>query len=168
MTEYKIFKIEDLFDSQNGNVDIQQYHINNKGCFVISSGLQNYGIIGKTDLNAKIIKKNTITIDMFGNPFFRDFDYKMVTHARVFSISYKFKEINYKEGLYFTTLLKFLKKIFSYDNMATWDKIKTLEIKLPINKNNEINYEYIQQYIETVEKEQIIKLSNYLNGKIKK
>lgn len=162
MKKYRIFKIEDLFCSQNGNVDIQQCHINGLGHFVVSSGLQNYGIIGKTDLNAKIIGKNTITIDMFGNSFFRDFDYKMVTHARVFSISYKFKELNYKEGLYFVTLFNFLKKIFSYNNMATWDKVKILEIKLPINQDNEIDYKYMEHYISELEEERISELEAYL------
>lgn len=54
MVKYKKFKIEELFKSSNGNFDIQQCHINNRGSFVVSSGLQNCGIIGKSDVNAKI------------------------------------------------------------------------------------------------------------------
>lgn len=43
----------------------------------MSAVLPNHGIIGKTDKKAKVIDKNTITVDMFGNAFYRDTDYKI-------------------------------------------------------------------------------------------
>ncbi len=97
--EWGEFRIGDLFDSSNGNFDIQKGHINGKGNYVITAGLTNNGILGKTDVNALIFNENTITIDMFGAVFFRQFKYKMVTHARVFSIETKF-EITEKQGLF--------------------------------------------------------------------
>ena len=79
-----------MFDSENGDFDIQKSHINDLGEYVITAGLSNNGVLGKTNINAKIIDGNTITIDMFGNSFYRKFKYKMVTHARVFSLIPKF------------------------------------------------------------------------------
>lgn len=163
MVKYKEFKIEELFKSSNGNFDIQQCHINNRGNFVVSSGLQNCGIIGKSDVDAKIFEKNTITIDMFGNVFFRDFEYKMVTHARVFSLTYTKKILNIKEGLYLSTLLFFLSEIFSYSKMASWEKIKGYSISLPVTENNEIDYKYMENYISELEEERISELTAYLN-----
>ena len=162
MVKYKEFKIKELFESSNGNYDIQQSHINNKGYYVVSSGLQNCGIIGKSDVNAKIFKKNTITVDMFGNVFFRDFEYKMVTHARVFSLKYKEKELNIREGLYIASLLFFLSEMFSYSNMASWEKIKNLVIKMPVTDKCDINYLYMQERISELEKERISELETYL------
>ena len=72
--KYKKFPFSKLFISSNGDTDIQQKDINGKGYIVISSGENNNGIIGKTDVPAKILEKNTITIDMFGNVNFRDFE----------------------------------------------------------------------------------------------
>lgn len=82
--EWGEFKLYDLFESSNGNFDIQKEHINGKGDYVVTAGLSENGILGRTDVVAKIFDKNTITIDMFGNVFYRQFKYKMVTHARVF------------------------------------------------------------------------------------
>ena len=52
--EWGEFKLGDLFESSNGNFDIQKEHINNKGDIVITAGLTNNGILGKTDIEAKI------------------------------------------------------------------------------------------------------------------
>ena len=69
--EWGEYTISDLFASQNGDFDIQKSHINDKGTYVVTAGLNNYGVLGKTDIKAKIFSKNTITIDMFGNAFYR-------------------------------------------------------------------------------------------------
>ncbi len=94
--KWRSYKIEDIFISQTGDFDIQSRHINGKGKIVISSGLKGRGIIGKTDIEAKLFPKGTITVDMFGNAFFRNEDYKMVTHGRVFSLSLKDQEMDEK------------------------------------------------------------------------
>lgn len=48
------FKLGELFESSNGNYDIQKEHINGIGDYVITSGLLNNGVLGKTDIPAKI------------------------------------------------------------------------------------------------------------------
>lgn len=100
---------------------------------------------------------------MFGNVFFRDFEYKMVTHARVFSLTYTKKLLNIKEGLYLSTLLLFLSEMFSYSKMASWEKIKGLSISLPITETNEIDYKYMENYISELEEERISELTAYLS-----
>lgn len=129
---------------------------------MVSSGEQNMGIIGKTDVNAKIFEKNTITIDMFGNSYFRDFNYKMVTHARVFSLKYKFKELTRREGMYFVSQFSYLKKVFSYSNMASFAKIKDRTIKLPTSKEEKIDFYFMNEYIRELEEDRISKLTDYL------
>lgn len=89
--EWGEYRLDDLFDSNSGNVDIQQKHINGQGEYVITAGVNNNGILGKSNIEAKIFNENTFTIDMFGNVFYRIFEYKMVTHARVFSLNPKQK-----------------------------------------------------------------------------
>lgn len=149
---FKEYKIGELFASQNGNFDIQQKHINGKGQLVVSSGIQNSGIIGKTDIAAKIFSKNTITIDMFGNVFYRDFSYKMVTHARIFSLKSVFENVNEKAVLYMSVCLQFLNKIFSYSNMASWEKInkQNISISLP-TKNSQPDFDFMEEYIHVLE-----------------
>ncbi len=144
-------KLCELFTSQNGDTDIKQSDINGKGTLVVSSGEQNYGIIGKTDAPAKIIKGNTITVDMFGNVYYRENEYKMVTHARVFSLE-SIENLDREINLYLIALLKYLKEIYSYQNMCSWNKIKDDYIEVPIDQNGNIDYEYMKDYIIFMER----------------
>lgn len=150
-----------MFSSQTGDFDIQQKHIDNIGCYVVSSGVQNNGVVGKSSVSARIIPSNTITIDMFGNVFFRDFEYKMVTHARVFSLEADFLE-HKGVGLYVSTLLTYLSHKFSYSNMASWNKVKNLFVKLPVDIENKIDYNFMDSYMRELEQERIRELEQYL------
>ena len=163
----KKFKIGDLFYSQTGNVDLKQEHINGRGIPVVSSGLADTGIIGNTDLDARIFPKNTITIDMFGNAFFRDFEYKEVTHARVFTLIPRGFELNTETGLYFVALLHWLPEKFSYNNMCSYAKICDLNISLPVIEYSDpshvytpadIDWGYMQERIAELEQERIAEL----------
>lgn len=143
---WKKIKIGDIFDSQNGDFDIKKEHINGKGLPVVSSGVADRGLIGKTDIKAKEFKARTLTVDMFGNAFYRDEPYKMVTHARVFSLTPKI-DVDDKIGEYLETKLKSLNTMFEYNNMCSFKKIQDLEIELPFDKNGSLHTIYIYIYI---------------------
>lgn len=149
---FKKFRIGDLFASENGDTDIKKEHINNKGCLVVSSGLEGLGIIGKSDISAKIMPSNTITVDMFGNVFFRSFEYKIVTHARVFALIPKGYKLSEEAGLFMTSMLYWLPSKFSYANMCSYKKIKNETIKLPVTSDGSIDFDYMQKYIRALEK----------------
>ena len=155
---FKTFLLSDLFDSETGDTDIQKSQINSLGEYVVTAGVDKSGIAGKTDIPAKIIKANTLTVDMFGNCFYRDFQYKMVTHARVFALIPKTPFKSREIGLYFTTQLSKYNTVYSFNNMCSWNKIKNNSIKLPILNNGEIDVDYIENYIRTKEKQVIQKL----------
>ena len=149
-----------MFDSENGDFDIQKSHINDLGEYVITAGLSNNGVLGKTNIDAKIIDGNTITIDMFGNSFYRKFKYKMVTHARVFSLIPKFN-MSEKQGLYIVNSFKYLMFGFGYENMCSWAKIQNNKIQLPI-KDGKIDFDFMDAYISELEEERISELTAYL------
>lgn len=116
--------------------------------------------MGRTSVNAKVFNKNTITIDMFGFPFFRQFKYKVVTHARVFVLNPKFN-ITKNRGLFIVNALYFLSKKFGYDNMCSWDKVKNETIQLPV-LNGQIDFDFMENVIEELEAERIEELEAYL------
>lgn len=151
VTKLKEFKLESLFKAQTGDVDLQQKDINDRGEYFINSGAENLGIKGKTDRKAKVFESNTITVDFWGFSNYRDFKYKMATHNHVFSLSGSVIK-NEKVGLYLSACMKYFNKLFSYDNMGTWNKMKNLSILLPINEKEEIDYDYIEKYITAIEK----------------
>ncbi|MFP6232631.1 restriction endonuclease subunit S [Helicobacter pylori] len=150
------FRLGDLFEASNGDFDIQKRHINHKGEFVITAGISNNGVLGQSDIKAKVFESHTITIDMFGCAFYRSFAYKMVTHARVFSLKPKF-EINHKIGLFLSTLFFGYPKKFGYENMCSWAKIKNDKVILPLKPTanaqslDDIDFDFMETFIAELE-----------------
>ncbi len=143
--EWGEYRLGDLFDSYNGDFDIQKTHINGRGDYVITAGVSNNGILGKTDVKARVFDKGTITIDMFGHVFYRQFSYKMVTHARVFSLIPK-TPISIKQGVFISGSMFSLPSKFGYENMCSWAKIQDEKILLP-TRNGKIDFEFMERFI---------------------
>ncbi len=149
--------------------DIQKRHINHKGEFVITAGLSNNGVLGQSDVKAKVFESHTITIDMFGCAFYRSFPYKMVTHARVFSLKPKF-EINHKIGLFLSTLFFGYPKKFGYENMCSWAKIKNDKVILPLKLTaktqtlEDIDFTFMETFIAELEQCRLAELQAYLKA----
>ncbi|GAA8876747.1 restriction endonuclease subunit S [Helicobacter pylori] len=163
------FKLGDLFEASNGDFDIQKRHINHKGEFVITAGLSNNGVLGQSDIKAKVFEGHSITIDMFGCAFYRSFPYKMVTHARVFSLKPKF-EINHKIGLFLSTLFFDYPKKFGYENMCSWAKIKNDKVILPLKPTantqtlDGIDFDFMEKFIAELEQCRLAELEAYLKA----
>ncbi|MGL2913071.1 restriction endonuclease subunit S [Helicobacter pylori] len=163
------FRLGDLFEASNGDFDIQKRHINHKGEFVITAGLSNNGVLGQSDIKAKVFESHTITIDMFGCAFYRSFAYKMVTHARVFSLKPKF-EINHKIGLFLSTLFFGYPKKFGYENMCSWVKIKNDKVILPLKPTanaqtlDDIDFDFMEKFIAELEQCRLAELEAYLKA----
>ncbi|MGL2532535.1 restriction endonuclease subunit S [Helicobacter pylori] len=163
------FRLGDLFEASNGDFDIQKRHINHKGEFVITAGLSNNGVLGQSDIKAKVFESHTITIDMFGCAFYRSFPYKMVTHARVFSLKPKF-EINHKIGLFLSTLFFDYPKKFGYENMCSWAKIKNDKVILPLKPTanaqtlEDIDFHFMEKFIAELEQCRLAELEAYLKA----
>ncbi len=163
------FRLGDLFEASNGDFDIQKRHINHKGEFVITAGLSNNGVLGQSDIKAKVFESHTITIDMFGCAFYRSFPYKMVTHARVFSLKPKF-EINHKIGLFLSTLFFGYPKKFGYENMCSWAKIKNDRVILPLKPTanaqtlDDIDFHFMEKFIAELEQCRLAELDAYLKA----
>ncbi|WGH05658.1 restriction endonuclease subunit S [Helicobacter pylori] len=149
--------------------DIQKRHINHKGEFVITAGLSNNGVLGQSDIKAKVFESHSITIDMFGCAFYRSFPYKMVTHARVFSLKPKF-EINHKIGLFLSTLFFGYPKKFGYENMCSWAKIKNDKVILPLKPTaktqtlDDIDFNFMEKFIAELEQCRLAELEAYLKA----
>ncbi|WP_441742464.1 restriction endonuclease subunit S [Helicobacter pylori] len=149
--------------------DIQKRHINHKGEFVITAGLSNNGVLGQSDIKAKAFESHSITIDMFGCEFYRSFPYKMVTHARVFSLKPKF-EINHKIGLFLSTLFFDYPKKFGYENMCSWAKIKNDKVILPLKPTantqtlKDIDFHFMEKFIAELEQCRLTELEAYLKA----
>lgn len=167
-SSWKEFRLDELFSAESGDFDIKKEHINGLGVDVVTAGETENGILGKSDIIAKVFDGNTITIDMFGKCTYRPDCYKMVTHARVFSLKCLFDDFDEKSGLYVTTILQKLVSGFSYSNMCSWNKIKNLSIKLSVKESEIPDWEYMEKYIKATEKIVIRDVVDWKDEMIKK
>lgn len=163
MTQYKAFKVADLFDhAELGDTNLKKTDLTKNGDLVITSGKTNCGILGRTTRPAKVFPENTITVDMFGYVYYRDFPYKLVTHGRVMSLASNIIK-NREVGLYLTSSLSYLSNVFGYNNMATWKKLQGKELELPVTPAGEPDFEYMTIRIRELEAERIRELEAYLH-----
>ncbi len=100
---------------------------------------------------------------MFGTAFYRQFPYKMVTHARVFSLKPRFN-MTHRQGIFIANTLSYLYHHFGYENMCSWEKIKDRQIELPLNANGEIDFDFMEDYVRELERERIRELEAYLKA----
>lgn len=146
---------------QPGNVDIQQKDLTDHGVYFINSGVTNQGIKGKTEKKATIFKEGTITIDFFGNVFYRPFKYKLATHNHVFSFDGPILK-NKHVSLYVVAQLQYLRYEFSYSNMGTLPLISQKTIHLPINSKGEIDFDFMESRVRELEESRVRELEIYL------
>lgn len=160
--KFKAFEVSDIFNhAQLGDTNLKKTDLTEDGELVVTSGKTKCGILGQTTREAKVFPKNTITVDMFGYVYYRDFPYKMVTHGRVMSLSsdvIKSREV----GLYLVGALSYLSSVFGYNNMATWNKLKSQQMMLPVTPDGDPDFAYMTEYIRELEADRIRELEAYL------
>ena len=166
-SNWKKFKLEDLFESIVGDVDLQKRDFTEQGTPVISAGVTNNGVAGYTEKEARIIPENTITVDMFGNVRYRDFKYKLATHGRIFALKSK-TDLPENVGLFLEAILSKHLVNFNYSRMCSWNKIKDIEIKLPAIETEEPDWQFIETYMKALEKTVIKEVVDYKNDFINK
>ena len=163
---FREFKVGELFDGSTGDTDLKKEHLDGQGYPVVTAGVDNLGIAGYSSTDAKILSANTLTVDMFGNCYFRPFEYKMVTHARVFSLSLKDGQLTPETGLYICTMFNWLRSKYNYSNMCSYNKIKAETIQLPVKPGtddvnyteDDIDWDYMESYIHELEESYIHEL----------
>ena len=64
------------------------------------------------------------------------------------------EEVNSEKILLYLSkcIEKITKENFSYDNKATWGKVKEYNILLPVTADGNIDYDYMEHYIQAIEK----------------
>ncbi len=88
---------------------------------------------------------------MFGYVWYRDFAYKMATHAHVFSLSSK-EQYSENVLLYLVSAMSYLKKKYNYNEMCNWTKMKNEKLYLPISACDQLNIALMENYIQAIKK----------------
>ncbi|EKO0299079.1 restriction endonuclease subunit S [Campylobacter lari] len=154
---WKYFLVQDFFDVKLAKGDLKNDECENGFYPLISSGINNFGILcytnGQSTISNKkdslIFKKNSITLDMFCNAFYRDKDFYAVSHGRVNILKPK-TQLNKFHLLFITTLLNNEKFKFSYGRAVYSNTIKDMKIKLPVASDNTPDWKFMENYIKSL------------------
>jgi len=166
MVMYKEFKIDDLFDVAQGRrlkkSDFQDGDIP----FVMASS-KNNGVVAYLS-NPVTTNTNFITADILGNVFYQD---GLVGYGDD-NCGLKLKNGHESEAvyLYLTTVISKFKPMASYGNKLRGKWYVEQLIQLPVKpgtdeinySEDDINWDYMEQFIKEIECSQISKLDVYL------
>lgn len=124
------------------------------------AGITNTGIINYISNPIASFPKNSITVDIFGNTFYRNYAFGAGDDTGVYWNDKK----NYSKEvmLFFTiSMKKSLLGKFSYGKKLRSSQSFNFKMKLPI-KNGEIDFEFMESFIAELKRERIAKLDTYL------
>ena len=130
----------------------------------VMSGRTNTGVVGYISNPIALFSKNSITIDIFGNSFYRNYDFGAGDDTGIYWNS----EVQYPKEtmLYFTTAMeKALFGKYSYGKKLRSSQSFNFKMQLP-TKNNEIDFTYMERLISAVKKLVIKDVVLYADNKI--
>ena len=154
ISTWKDYNISDLFRLSLPNGDLQIKKIIEGDVPLITPSNTNNGLFTFISKESKstLYKKGSITVDMFGNAYYHDYDFFVTAHGHVNVLIPK-NELNRFSALFICSSIKsmFLQK-YGFSDMCTQTVLKKSIIRLPTDKYDEPDYEYMEKYMRQVEK----------------
>lgn len=166
---FQSFKIKELFDihpTKSYNLTNSQLFCNDGKVPVVTNTSENYGRSGFSNL--KPTEHDIITFSDTGTKspesfFFQEGEFIGYAHVQgMYPYSTKWGK---KQLIYLTTILR--KKthgLYDYSTKMTREIISNLDIELPIinGTTDQIDFNYMETYIDKITQEQVNKLDTYL------
>ena len=127
----------------------------------VMAGVTNTGVVNYVSNPVAYFPKNSITIDIFGNVFYRDYAFGAGDDTGVYwndKITYS------KETMLFfaVAMRKSLKGRYSYGKKLRSSQSLDFKMRLPV-KNNKIDFAFIDKFMAELEAERLAELEAYLS-----
>ena len=160
MVQFKKFSLYELFDEHvdrgtrltRANRVLGDYPL-------ATAGEQNTGVSDWIVENKQLFPANSITIDMFGNVFYRSYDYYADDNILVLHSDNWSKEVM----LYISAQINHvLKGRFDYSRQFRQKVLRNVDIELPATPAGDPDFEYMTMRIRELEAERIRELEAYL------
>ena len=158
-SSWKEFRLDELFDNPiRGTRLVKEQRIAGD-IPLITAGFTNQGVAGFISNEEQKTFNGGLTIDMFGNCFFRDYVFKADDNILVFDS----EDISKEAKLFImTSINKATNGLYSYSNQYRMKAFDNTIIKLPVTSSGEIDWQYMQERIAELEQERIAELEHYL------
>lgn len=151
-SEWKKFRVGDLFEACLSKDDIQPKDFVEGKIPLVSSGKENNGIIAFVeDKKARLWEENTLTIDMFGKVFYQGNPYFAVSHGRVNILLPKIRMTKGCLQFIGCAIEKVTFQKYAFNEMCTGTKVLKDNIKLPANPNGDPDWAYMESYMANLE-----------------
>lgn len=154
---WKEFKISDIFEIKKGKRHIEEDRVKGNVKYFSASEFNN----GLTDMieNPLFIEKDALIYSTFGDCYYVKGNF---TASDEISILIN-KKLNEKSGLFIATVLQQNKYKYAYGRKAFKNKFENEIIKLP-TVNDKPDWNFMEKYIEKLEKLEKIRIKNLLEN----
>lgn len=126
----------------------------------VMAGTTNTGVVNYISNPVAYFPKNSITVDIFGNVFYRDYDFGAGDDTGVYWNDEK--QYSKETMLFFAiSMEKSLFGKFSFGKKLRSSQSLNFKMKLPI-KNGKIDFNFMESFIAELEAERIAELEAYL------
>lgn len=163
------FFLKDYFDFYLSKGDNQANLLNEGNVPLVSSGSSDNGIskfIAKGDGISEKYESGLLTIDMFGKPFFHNYEFYAVSHGRINILRSKLEMSRYIKQFIIKSIEASTKGVFSYNRMCSQKRLNTIRIMLPIDKNSKPNWFFMDAYMKERESVQKYNLLAYYKKRL--
>lgn len=153
-TKWKEFLLRDFFDFQLSLGDNKANELPDGEIPLVSSGAFNNGIVKRIahgDGKSEMFQGNLITIDMFGKAFYQEVPFYAVSHGRVNILSPKFQMTPNIAKFICSVIDSSFGRRYAFQEMCSQKELLNEQINLPIDSLGKPNWEYMEQYMQSVE-----------------
>ena len=169
--EFREFELKDIFQTTpfRGGLQVPTGGLMSSGDLEagntprISVTSMNNGIIGYyKDVDSKNyrIYENCISVSFLGTVFYHP--YKASFDMKVHCLKPIDHELRRGEALYLVSCIQKLVQNNTYGNQTSSTDLPYMKVYLPVNNNEELDWDYMQERIEELEQERIEELEQYL------
>ena len=145
---FKEFTLKDLFEVKGSGGNATQFEVSEGEYLYVTTSNKNNGVSGTSNIYTQ--EGNVITIDSAtnGKAFYQENNFIGSDHVEV--IIPKDFILNKYTGLFFVTILNKECFRYNYGRKRNQTRIKNQKLFLPVKQNNEIDFDYMENYIKSL------------------
>jgi hypothetical protein len=153
-SKWQEFKITDLFKIKKGERLTESNRISGETPLITASSYNN-GITSFIDYenfkDKKKIFKKKITVDMFGNVFYHNYEYYSDDNIHTLLLKYKYIiELSDYIQIFLVAILKEMSFKYGFGRQVRLHRLENEVIKLPISKKNTPNWNFMEEFIKSM------------------
>lgn len=146
VSTWKEFKLMDLFNVERGSRLTKENRLAGDFPF-ITAGFQNEGVAEYIYSEENKLYCDKITIDMFGNTFYRSYEFYCDDNILVLDCK---RPLSKYVKLFLATVIGFDSYRYSYGRQYRQKDFKSHTIKLPAKPDGTLNFAYMEDYIKSL------------------